>query len=178
MTFSTSDAAVCWLRASSNSRMSRAIFVFWPAAEELRRCAVFGAPEVNVLWLRALTALPPVLTRRLIVAPEAQTRNGSNLRARSGRGRSLVEPMSALGHKRTFAVQNAMSALLPIADMCGALGDVRFVPEADIAPPPHFKTGGSETRAQRTKCDIAFAETTGRCAASAMAMPRPLAMQA
>jgi hypothetical protein len=43
---------------------------------------------------------------------------------------------------------------------------------------PHFKTGGSETRAQRTKCDIAFAETTGRCAASAMAMPRPLAMQA
>ena len=33
--------------------------------------------------------------------------------------------MSALGHKRTFAVHNAMSALHPIADMCGALGDVR-----------------------------------------------------
>ena len=30
--------------------------------------------------------------------------------------------MSALGHKRTFAVQNGMSALPPKADMCGALG--------------------------------------------------------
>ena len=29
-------------------------------------------------------------------------------------------------------MQNGMSALLPIADMCGALGDVRFVPIADI----------------------------------------------
>ena len=28
--------------------------------------------------------------------------------------------MSALGHKRTFAVQNAMSALTPKADMCSA----------------------------------------------------------
>jgi hypothetical protein len=40
--------------------------------------------------------------------------------------------MSALGQKRTFAVQNGMSALPPRADMCGALGDVRFVPKADI----------------------------------------------
>ena len=95
MTFSTSDVAVCCLRASSNSQVSRAIFFFWPAAEELRRRAVLGALDVNVLWLRALTALRPVLTRRLIVAPEAQTRNGSNLRERSGRGRSLVEPLSA-----------------------------------------------------------------------------------
>ena len=38
--------------------------------------------------------------------------------------------MSAL--KRTFAVQNVMSALPPIADMCSAPGDVRFVPIADI----------------------------------------------
>jgi len=41
--------------------------------------------------------------------------------------------MSALGHKRTFAVQNGMSALPPKADMCGATRDVRFVPIADIA---------------------------------------------
>ena len=40
--------------------------------------------------------------------------------------------MSALGQKQTCAVQNGMSALLPIADMCGALGGVRFVPIADI----------------------------------------------
>ena len=40
--------------------------------------------------------------------------------------------MSALGHKRTFAVQNGMSALPPIADICGALAHVRHVPIADI----------------------------------------------
>ena len=36
--------------------------------------------------------------------------------------------MSALGHKRTYAVQNGMSALPPKADMCSAQADVRFVP--------------------------------------------------
>ena len=41
--------------------------------------------------------------------------------------------MSALGQKRTFAVQKGMSALTPKADMCGATRYVRFVPEADIA---------------------------------------------
>ena len=41
--------------------------------------------------------------------------------------------MSALGHKRTFALQQSMSALLPKADMCGALAHVCFVPKADIA---------------------------------------------
>ena len=40
--------------------------------------------------------------------------------------------MSALGQKQTFAVQNAMSALHPIADMCGATRYVRHVPMADI----------------------------------------------
>ena len=40
--------------------------------------------------------------------------------------------MSALSHKRTFAPQKAMSALPPIADMCSATRDVRFVPIADI----------------------------------------------
>ena len=42
--------------------------------------------------------------------------------------------MSALGQKRTFAVQYVMSALPPKADMCGATRDVRFVPIADIPP--------------------------------------------
>ena len=40
--------------------------------------------------------------------------------------------MSALGQKQTCAVQNVMSALPPIADMCGAQADVRLVPIADI----------------------------------------------
>ena len=40
--------------------------------------------------------------------------------------------MSALGQKQTCAVRNAMSALPPIADMCGATQNVRLVPEADM----------------------------------------------
>jgi hypothetical protein len=40
--------------------------------------------------------------------------------------------MSALGHKRTCEAQKGMSALPPIADMCGAQANVRFVPKADI----------------------------------------------
>ena len=40
--------------------------------------------------------------------------------------------MSALGQKRTFCDAAVMSALPPKADMCSALGYVRFVPEADI----------------------------------------------
>ena len=42
------------------------------------------------------------------------------------------DTMSALGHKQTFAVQEAMSALPPKADMCSANTDVRFGPTADI----------------------------------------------
>ena len=37
-----------------------------------------------------------------------------------------------MGQKRTFAVQYAMSALPPIADICSAQAHVRFVPKADI----------------------------------------------
>ena len=44
----------------------------------------------------------------------------------------IASAPSAFGHKRTFAVQ-WMSALPPIADMCSATRDVRFVPIADIA---------------------------------------------
>src|SRR5262245_29812541 len=40
--------------------------------------------------------------------------------------------MSALGQKRTFAMQQGMSALPVKADICGATRDVRFRPIADI----------------------------------------------
>src|SRR5262249_18383141 len=40
--------------------------------------------------------------------------------------------MCALGQKQTFAVQEAMSALPPKADMCGAKADVRYGPKADM----------------------------------------------
>jgi hypothetical protein len=46
-------------------------------------------------------------------------------------------PMSALGHKRTYAVQKAMSALPSIADIRGYDRNVRFVPIADMAASPH-----------------------------------------
>jgi hypothetical protein len=36
------------------------------------------------------------------------------------------------GHQRTFWLSHGMSTLPPKADMCGALGDVRLVPIADI----------------------------------------------
>ena len=44
--------------------------------------------------------------------------------------------MSALGQKRTCAVQQAMSALPPKADMCSATRHVRFVPIADMLTIP------------------------------------------
>ena len=42
----------------------------------------------------------------------------------------VLDVMSALGQKQT--AHKGMSALPPKADMCSALGDVRFVPIADI----------------------------------------------
>ena len=47
-----------------------------------------------------------------------------------------------MGQKQTFAVQKSMSALPSKADMCGALGDVCFVPEADIALLDHLVSTG------------------------------------
>ena len=44
-----------------------------------------------------------------------------------------TDVMSALGQKQTCAAQKGMSALHPIADMCGATQNVRLVPKADIA---------------------------------------------
>ena len=69
--------------------------------------------------------------------------------------------MSALGHKRTYAVQKVMSALaptatakahaamvmsalLPKADMCSALAHVRFGPIADIGGISKRGLGGGE----------------------------------
>jgi len=40
--------------------------------------------------------------------------------------------MSVSSQKQTRAVQEAMSALPPKADMCGATTDVRYGPKADI----------------------------------------------
>jgi hypothetical protein len=52
--------------------------------------------------------------------------------ARTQEGLDGRDTMSALGHKRTFAVQKVMSGLPPKADIRRQLIDVRFVPIADI----------------------------------------------
>jgi hypothetical protein len=44
--------------------------------------------------------------------------------------------MSALGQKPTFAMQTAMSALPPKADIPSAENNVCFVPQADICSAP------------------------------------------
>jgi len=49
-----------------------------------------------------------------------------------------------LGHKRTFAVQNVMSALTPKADIERHLLDVRFVPIADIGSPIRSPRGPAQ----------------------------------
>jgi len=43
-----------------------------------------------------------------------------------------ANPMSALGHKRTFSEVCVMSAIPPKADIQSSSSDVRFVPKADI----------------------------------------------
>ena len=58
--------------------------------------------------------------------------------------------MSALG--QTCAAHKPMSALHPKADMCSALGDVRFVPKADICS---AQTGVRFTAGSRhVQCDL------------------------
>jgi hypothetical protein len=42
--------------------------------------------------------------------------------------------MSALGQKRTFALQKVMSALPPKADISGRNWNVRYGPQADTFP--------------------------------------------
>src|SRR5215468_1052749 len=57
--------------------------------------------------------------------------------------------MSASGQKQTYAAHNGMSALHPIADMCGAATNVRYGPKADScsAAKFHFYSITSSARA-------------------------------
>jgi hypothetical protein len=69
-------------------------------------------------------------SRRLIASPEGQDEALYRLKLAQRKGSLSDQPMSALGQKQTFAVQNRMSALPPKADMCGATRDVRYGPTA------------------------------------------------
>src|SRR5215831_14367940 len=59
----------------------------------------------------------------------------------------MGRPMSALGQKRTFALQNDMSALSPRADMCGPTWDVCYGPIADIKVGEYSLCGAFDPRA-------------------------------
>ena len=57
-----------------------------------------------------------------------------------------IVAMSAMGQKQTWQCPITMSALPPKADMCSALGHVRFVPIADIAILFDHLVGAGEKR--------------------------------
>src|SRR5262245_41704284 len=80
-------------------------------------------------------AAPPITfmnSRRRIAAPEGQTEHAAaQISILSG---SWSVP-DVRFDKRTFRSAIGMSALPPKADMCGAKGNVRYGPKADIAPP-------------------------------------------
>ena len=74
--------------------------------------------------------------------------------------------MSALGQKQTCAMQNVMSALPPIADMCSALAHVRFVPIADMGHHGFNRTvarnGGSPLTTRQPLSSIRVIATRAR----------------
>ena len=92
-----------------------------------------------------MSALPPKADRALYrtrphrarpLSPERSSQEPGDAKQISGfrlrEGADDEANNVRLGQKQTFAVQNGMSAIPPIADMCSALGDVCFVPKADI----------------------------------------------
>ena len=71
------------------------------------------------------------MNRAASLPPRTPDRHRSGSKLQPG----MASPMSASGHKRTFAPQKVMSALPPKAGMCSATRDVRFVPIADVGAP-------------------------------------------
>ena len=93
------------------------IFASYSITSSARACSGGGTVSPSVLAVLIL------ITSSYLVGPARQSFcKFYQMRVRQ------KGSMSALGHKRTFAVRNAMSALPPKADMCAASRDVRFVP--------------------------------------------------
>ena len=68
--------------------------------------------------------------------------------------RAMEEAMSVLGQKQTYAPQKVMSALPPIADMCGATRDVRYGPIADIPTITSVQESNAATRGKVTLISV------------------------
>jgi hypothetical protein len=81
--------------------------------------------------------------------------------------------MSALGQKRTFAAQNGMSALPPIADIGSAQVHVRFGPKADIWFSRASENSSAHSPSPRTEISL-----HRRCASEHPLRPQPLAVLA
>src|SRR5262249_25110181 len=127
ITINISDVAVSCSRASSNSRVSRAVLV--SLLGKPRRPAAFGAEGLR---RRVFTALLPALERRFIAPPCRLGKGSYQLKVAPRKGWVSVgvkRPMSALGQNQTHAVQQAMSAIPPIAtakaDMAGLIQSPR-----------------------------------------------------
>jgi hypothetical protein len=150
ITVSTSAVAACCSSASLRSRVSRATFVSLPAAGERRPRVAFGA---NVLRRCVLASLPPILERRLNCSPEARERSSYQLKVAFRKGLGVRRPMSALGQKQTYAVQNRMSALPPIATSI-AFSAVCFWAKADIGTITSVQESNAATRGKVTLISV------------------------
>ena len=111
MTFNISDVAVSCSRASSNSRVSRAVSVSRPTMGNPRRPEAFGA---DGLRRRVLTVPLPALERRFIAPPEAQE--------------GIVSTQSSIPKGAGHETANVRFGSK--ADICSAKRHVRFAPNS------------------------------------------------
>src|ERR1039458_9419535 len=128
MTLNTSEVAVCCSSASSRSRLSNATFLFSLAADDLRRRTALGAMggfSINVLRRRALTALPPALSRRFMPIPKTRTRHLSGSNQRFDRG---LKPAS----------KPLPQCTANVASLIGRLGSSAFKPSATTFQTIHY----------------------------------------
>src|SRR5215475_873875 len=105
-------------------------------------------------------AVEPAITfmksRRLIASPEAQDKASCGINVAHWKVRRRGQPMSALGQKRTCAVQNGMSALPPKAtsnatDGMPAKGQKRTLPKRATSCFPKIPSDGSPLSQKRDR---------------------------
>ena len=88
------------------------------------------------------------------------------------KGAILPCGMSASGHKRTWRLQFAMSALHSIADIAERDRDVRFVPKADILRCSKRRRYSITSSAATSRACAACAEISGRLATISAPPPK------
>src|SRR4029077_14469491 len=117
---------VRYLMAAANLTAARPQDVSSLGLMDILNSGLYCAAASGPAWKR-----PAVTMRRMtlhFMATPACSVSTQNSNPKGGRMRG--QPMSALGQKPTYALQQAMSALPPKADMCGATTDVRIYPKS------------------------------------------------